>query len=318
MAALLTIIEAGLQTTVQAAPRLGYRHRGVPWAGPADDLSFAIANHLVGNAPGEAGLEITMGGFVAGFEADAVFALTGAPGEATLNGEAVPHHQTHTAHAGDVLKLAPPKIGMRSYLAFGGRLAADEILGSMATYLPAGLGGFSGRALAAGDVLHLANGSDSFAQRETPRALRPYIDHHWTARCLFGPEADLLTPADRAALQQHPFTIGRRGNRMGVALEGHVFRPQSAGTMRSSPVFPGTIQCPEGGVPFLLMADAQTTGGYPRIAQVIRADRHRLGQMRPGDTLSLAMVEPEFGQGAMRTKAEAVALWMSETLEAVD
>ena len=142
----LTILKPGLQTTLQGSPRTGYRHMGVPWAGPADPLSLALANRLVGAPPEATALEITLGGLLLRFDADTAFALTGAPAPAILSGEPVNLHETIRAHAGDVLELAMPSVGMRTYLALAGTLAATHVIGSPSTYLPAGLGGHEGRA----------------------------------------------------------------------------------------------------------------------------------------------------------------------------
>ena len=149
----LRILKPGLQTTVQACPRAGLRHLGVPASGAADPLSLALANRLVGNALLAPGIETTLTGVRLLFEDDGFAAITGAKAKARLNGERVKLHRTLAVAAGDELEIGPAKAGARNYLALAGGVAVDEVLGSASTYLPAGFGGFEGRALRSGDVI---------------------------------------------------------------------------------------------------------------------------------------------------------------------
>ena len=152
----LRILKPGLQTTVQAGPRTGQRHLGVPASGAADSLSLALANRLVGNAPLAPALETTLTGVTLRCEGSAFAAVTGARAKVRLNGERVKRHRTLVLAEGDELDVGPAKAGARNYVAFAGGIVADAVLGSASTYLPAGFGGFRGRALRAGDVLACA------------------------------------------------------------------------------------------------------------------------------------------------------------------
>ncbi len=281
------VLKPGLQTTVQAGPRAGQRHLGVPAAGAADPLSLALANRLVGNPLLAPGLETTLNGVSLRFEDDGFTALTGAKAKAWLNGERVKLHRTLAVAAGDELEIGGASLGARNYLAFAGGIAVEEVLGSASTYMPAGFGGLNGRALRRGDVI--VTGPAGYAPEllKTPKEFRPLASKSWALRACYGAEVDLLSKESRFDLFDTNFTVGHRADRMGLQLEGARFEVTSAGRLASAPVFPGTIQCPEDGVPFLLSIDAQTIGGYPRVAHVARVDRHLIGQLRPGDHVRL-------------------------------
>jgi biotin-dependent carboxylase-like uncharacterized protein len=281
------ILRPGLQTTVQAGPRAGLRHLGVPASGAADPLSLALANRLVGNPLAAPGVETTFTGVLIRFENDCFTAITGARAKAWLNGERVKLHRTIAVVAGDELEIGPAKAGARNYLAFTGGIAVDEILGSSSTYLPAGFGGFEGRALRSGDVLATAASAEVPEMLKTPKEFRPIAGKSWALRACHGAEIDLLSKESRFDLFDTNFSVGNRADRMGLQLEGARFEVTSGGRLASAPVFPGTIQCPEDGRPFLLSIDAQTIGGYPRVAHVARVDRHLIGQLRPGDHVRL-------------------------------
>lgn len=290
---MLRVIKPGLQTTLQGAPRTGTRHLGLPYAGPADPLSMALANRLVDNDLHETCAEITYGGFEARIEHDCTMAITGAHGAVFVSGRAVPAHTTLHLGADDTLTIAPPECGARAYLAVRSGFQAIDAFGATSTYLPAEFGGHDGRALRTGDVL-LANGaSRSDARLETPHHLRPTFSRAFALRACLSAEANLLSTADIDTLFGKGFSAGRQATRMGVSLTGHKLSPRSDGQMKSAPVFPGTIQCPPSGTPVVLLCDAQTTGGYPRLASIARCDRHLLGQIRPGDQVQLLKRSPD-------------------------
>lgn len=299
-------------TTIQARPRRGMRHLGVPDAGPADPLSFALANRLLGNDVFAAGLEITLVGPKLGFTASAWIALTGALVDAGLNGEPVAQHAAIRVEAGDELDIGAARAGARAYLAVAGGIAAAEVLGSASTYLPAGLGGLDGRALEAGDRLFIASSATMAGPAETPGDYRPPTSSAWAVRVCSAAENDLLAPAVRDLLFDTNWVIGKRSDRMGIRLEGETLAVRSDGRMPSSAVFPGTVQCPENGVPYLLSVDAQTTGGYPRILQVARLDRHVLGQLKVGDHLRFLPRAPEEAIADLRAKHDFWRRWLPD------
>jgi biotin-dependent carboxylase-like uncharacterized protein len=281
------ILKPGLQTTVQGGPRAGKRHLGVPASGAADSLSLSLANRLVGNPLLAPALETTLTGVSLRIEGGVFVAITGAKAKAWVNGERVKLHRTLALSEGDELEIGPSKAGARNYVAFAGGIAVDEVLGSASTYLPAGFGGYEGRALRSGDVLATVPFDEVPEMLKTPKQFRPPASKTWALRACHGAEIDMLNKESRFDLFDTNFSVGNRADRMGLQLEGATFAVRSGGRLTSAPVFPGTIQCPEDGTPFLLSVDAQTIGGYPRVAQVARADRHIIGQLRPGDHVRL-------------------------------
>ena len=306
----LAILKAGLQTSIQAAPRRGLRHLGIPAAGPADPLSQALANRLVGNTLLAPALEVTLVGPRIRFEQSAAFAITGAKANVQLSDRPVEFHQTLVAHPGDELSVASVETGARLYIAVAGGLAADHVLGSASTYMPAALGGYAGRALQDGDVINLQCPEVDLPTISTPSEFQPPITDHWMLRACRSAETHLLADGQRSKLFESSWTIGRRADRMGLQLDGRQLIVHSSGRMSSAAVFPGTIQCPEDGKPYLLCVDAQTIGGYPRVAQVTRADRHLLGQMRPGDRLQLLPRQPVDAISELRAKHDYWRKWL--------
>ena len=302
----IRILRAGLQTTIQASPRRGLRHMGVPQSGPADPLSMALANHLVGNPLLAPALEATFTGVDLEFETESWFAISGAGSEARLSGRAIDFFVTQHAEAGEVLRIGAAAAGARVYIAVDGGFAGEEVLGSESTYLPAAFGGHEGRALEDGDQVPTLPTGGHLPEIVTPPEFRPPVSDSWAIRACHGGDVDHLDAASRATLFDTNFIVGNRADRMGLQLEGAALEVSSGGRLPSSPVFPGCIQCPEDGTPFLLSVDAQTTGGYPRVAQVCRADRHLLGQLHPGSHVRLLERTP--GE-ARRELVEKIDYW---------
>ena len=304
----LRVIQAGVQTTVQAGPRTGMRHLGVPACGAADPLSLALANHLVGNALIAPALEVTLSDAVFRFESPANFALTGAVAVAKLNGSAVAFHETQSAGAGDTLEIASFELGARVYLAVCGGFIVDEVLASTSTYLPAAFGGYQGRALQKNELLKFDIVTTAMMKIQTPDEFRIPIGRSWALRACASGETSLLENAD--SVFDSSFVVGMRADRMGIELQGSAVEVNTDGRMPSEPVFPGTIQCPNAEQLFLLSVDAQTTGGYPRVAQVIRADRHLLGQIRPKDRVRLLLRDEQSAVEDLKAKLKYWNNWL--------
>ncbi len=299
----LHILKPGLQTTIQGAPRRGFRHLGIPAAGPADPLSLALANRLLGNPLFATGLEVTLSGLTFGADAKTTIAVTGAETDVTLNGEARPMHETLRVRPGDEIVIGGAKSGARSYVAVHKGLPTEAVLGSTSTYLPAGLGGFLGRALETGDELDCLQ-TDFTGVARTPDRHRPAGD---TGVALRACPIDHDPGGPLFDIQWH---VSARADRMGIQLEGDAIAVKDTGRLPSVPVFPGCVQCPPDGVPFLLSIDAQTTGGYARLAQVIRADRHTIGQLRAGDSLRFLPRTPAEALAELRQKIDYWSEWL--------
>lgn len=306
----ITVVKAGLQTTVQSRPRAGLRHQGVPGGGAADPLSLALANRLVGNPWDAPALEVTLMGPTLRFDSDCVLAMTGAQCDATLGGRQIARHETVFARAGDELRIGAAQVDVRMYIACAGGIEADNVLGSASTNLQAGFGGYAGRALRAGDVLRFTGGDADLLQ--TPPEYRLPPSSSRALRTCVAAEAEWLDEASLGALFDTNWVIDRRADRMGLRLTGPALRVASAGRMPSAAVFPGTIQCPEDGAPYILSVDAGTVGGYPRIAQVARLDRHALGQLRPGDHVRLLRREHDEAVQELRDKVAYWSEWLPD------
>jgi antagonist of KipI len=316
----VSVIRPGLLTTVQDLGRPGYQHAGVPLGGALDAPALRLANLLVSNALGEAGLEITLAGPTLRFEAPHLLALTGADLSATLDGQPAPLYRPVAVQAGTVLAFGAVRAGCRAYLALAGGLGLPPVLGSCATLVRARLGGLHGRALLAGDALpapgpsglgaalraRLALGfhgsSHAAASWLAARELRPALTTAPVLRALLGPEYAEFAPESRQAFWQQPFTVTPAADRMGYRLAGPPLVRQGGAELLSSAVAPGTVQVPPGGQPIVLLADCQTTGGYPRLAHVITADLALLAQAQPGTPLRFQEV----------SQAEAHALYLAQ------
>lgn len=304
------VLKPGLQTTVQAAPRTGWRHLGVPSSGAADPLSLALANRLVGNRLLAPALEVSLVGPHLGFDTRVQFALAGAPADARLNDEPVAYYRTVVAAEGDVLRVGNVQRGSRVYIAFAGGVRGDVLFGSTSTYLPARFGGFRGRALRSDDVIELAEPAAQVDECVTPDVFRPPVSGQWALRACRWDGAAAVPALQQERLYSERWVVGRRADRMGLELTGATLDIDSNGRLPSAPVFPGTVQCPEGGMPFLLSVDAQTTGGYARVAQVARVDRHLLGQLRPGDHVAFLPRTPDEANAELRAKHDAWREWL--------
>ncbi len=308
----IEVLAPGLQTTIQAGARVGMRHLGVPASGAADPLSLALANRLLGNDLLAPALEVTLVGPTLRFNVATAIALSGGVAQVTLGGEPIEFHSTIIVNQGDELTIAAVEIGARVYVAFAGGLQAQEMLGSCSTYMAAGFGGYEGRALVEGDVLQLQKQNTNIDVAHTPEEFRLPIKSTWALRICRSAESDLLQDEQLGELTNTNWIIGRRADRMGMQLDGPMISVSSDGRMPSAPVFPGTIQCPGNGSPFMLSVDAGTTGGYPRIAQVARADRHLLGQLRPGDHVRFLPRQPQEAIDGLHAKHDYWREWLPD------
>ncbi|MBU0926828.1 MAG: 5-oxoprolinase subunit PxpB, partial [Spirochaetes bacterium] len=299
-----SVLAPGPQTTVQDSGRFGYESLGVPRSGAMDAHALALANILVGNGPGVAGLECAFGGLELRFESPAAFAVTGARLPVALNGAPAAPYETLYAEAGDVLSLGIATAGLRAYVAFAGGLGLEPVMGSQSTYARGGFGGLDGRALRAGDVVPLASGGEARPPlRRLPEAARPAMARSAPLRAVPLYEADRFEPGALAAFEAGRYRVSPSSDRMGVRLEGPRLAHVRGADIVSSPVLPGTVQVPGDGLPIALAADGQTMGGYARIAIVASVDLGLLGQAGPGDELSFSLVSPETAAELLRERA---------------
>ena len=312
----LTIVNPGLQTTLQGKPFLGHRHIGMPAAGAADCLSLALANRLVGKPADALAIEITLDMMSFQVDQPCNAALTGAASALRVNGKSADLQQQLPLNAGDIIEIDPARTGCRSYLSIDKIFDIPAVLGGQSTYLQAGIGGLGGRQLKAGDQLDwkdLDKSDKNTLQPSvpiTPPHTAPFKSNNFILRVTIGPEFHLLASEAKHLLFEKKRGAGQRSSRMGIEMIGEALDTEDANSLPSAPVFPGTVQCPPNGQPFLLGPDAQTTGGYPRIAQVIRADRHLIGQLRPGAHIQFVKTTAERAAEIYREKLTLLAPWL--------
>ncbi|MBK4724811.1 5-oxoprolinase subunit PxpC [Pantoea agglomerans] len=278
---MLKIIRAGMSTSIQDGGRVGWRKYGISLGGVLDHPAMQTANMLVGNPRDSAVLEITLGQFCAEFQRDGWIALAGAGCHAELDGKAVWTGWRTEVKKGQRLTLSLPLRGMRSYLAVSGGYRVDERLGSDSTDLKAGFGGFAGRKLEDGDILLLGEPTRQFHQ---PAGVRQLL---WgnRVRAMPGPEYHEFSEDSQEAFWRTAWQLNPQSNRMGYRLQGRKLQRDATRDLLSHGLVPGVVQVPPNGQPIVLMADAQTTGGYPRIACVIEADLYHLAQLRLGEPI---------------------------------
>jgi antagonist of KipI len=287
----IQVIAPGLFTTVQDLGREGFGPMGVSPSGAADAVSLRMGNRLVGNAEGAAGLEMTLLGGTFEFPDGAVLALTGSDFGATLDGKPVELWTALEAKPGQTLKLGPTQTGARCYLCVRGGIEVKAFLGSASTHILSGLGGFEGRALRKGDVMKIGAASGSARKRRVSARALKEMQPRKVLHVTPGPQEDWFPEASRRVFYESTYRVAEETNRMGIRLQGASVAKAAEGELTSEGVSLGAVQVPEGGLPIILFVEQQTTGGYPKIANVISADFHSLGQLRPRDEIRFERVE---------------------------
>ena len=283
------VLEPGMMTTVQDDGRWGLQHLGVPVSGAMDRQALALGNLLVGNEEGAAALEITLSGPRLAFAIDVLVALTGVNMGLQVDGRDAPAWTAILVRAGSVLSMAGPTgPGCRAWLCIAGGIDVPEVLGSRSTLLRSSLGGYEGRALHVGDCLHLPPLAQEARRLEgfsCPVALRPSTAVDIPVPVLPGPQADALTTAAREAFLDGLWTVGNSSDRMGYRLEGPDLTLAGNADIISEVVPEGAVEVTGSGLPIIMLADRQTTGGYAKPFIVASAALGWLAQCRPGDTV---------------------------------
>lgn len=282
MTGALLVVKPGLLTTVQDRGRYGHQASGVPVAGPMDMFSHRLANQLVGNDANAATLEITLLGPELIVDADTTMAIAGAHFEIACDDRAVGLNASFAVQKGQRIKFGRIVQGARAYLAVAGGMQTAPVLGSRATHLVSHMGGFHGRALAAGDRVPIANDPRPRPQRKSVGLTLP-TSGRALLRVMAGPQAGWFEADALKMIGGVSFRISPQSNRMGYRLQGPPLARSRDGELISEPLGIGAIQVPPAGEPILLMADRQTAGGYPKIGYVISADLPLAGQLAPGD-----------------------------------
>jgi antagonist of KipI len=279
------VLRPGLFDTIQDLGRPGYLHLGIPASGAMDTFSLRVANILVGNDPGEAALEVTLTGPQLEFCAEALIGIAGANLTAEINNSRIEMWCSVKVSKGDVLTFGRRSSGCRAYVAFQGGIEVPAVLGSKSTYLRGCLGGLRGRRLEAGDEFRLGTSRGAPRRRRLASTFRPVYSGLQLVRVIPGPQDDFFSPEDLAVFYACAYEVTAESDRMGYRLRGARLNHKGSPELVSDAVVAGAVQIPGEGNPIILMADRQTTGGYPKIGVVITPDLDYVSQLGPGDRL---------------------------------
>ena len=313
---LCKVTKPGFSTMVQDLGRFGFQRYGVPFSGAMDSYAFTAANLLVDDRPSEACLEITMLGPELEFLNEAQIAIAGADFSPLVNGEETRCWYTLQVRRGDVLSFGPPKGGCRAYLAVRGGINVPTILGSKSTYLRGGFGGFHGRQLKAGDALETLGPIVPLPSGFTlPQELIPEHKDELTVEVVLGPQTEYFTERGLETFLSNVYKVTTESDRMGYRLEGAEVEQRGSMDIVSDAIPVGAVQVPRNGKPIILMRDAQTTGGYPKIAVVTSPDVSRLGQAKPNDRIRFSKVSPSMAREKLLEYQKTLSLLKGRLLE---
>ncbi len=304
----LKIVKAGIADSVQDMGRFGFQHLGINPTGAMDLNAMQVANALVGNALNCAVIELSFPASVILFQQSACIALSGADFSATVEGKIIPINKSFLLPAGTELKFSKGKFGSRCYLAVRGGFDLPKWLASSSTHIKAGVGGRTGRALKRHDELNF-NGGKLNANNIVIMPWSVNVSEFYEGdqlRCIPGNEFDWLQKNSQQLFTKEKFSVTLQSDRMGYHLKGSALKLTKKRELLSTAVTFGTVQLLPNGSLIILMADHQTTGGYPRIAHMISADRSRIAQCGPHDKISFQFVGLE--------EAEQLALSQKQSL----
>ncbi|RLQ90972.1 biotin-dependent carboxyltransferase family protein [Planomicrobium sp. Y74] len=306
---MLTIHKSGMQTTVQDFGRTGFQKYGVVASGAMDPYALRIANLLVGNEENAAALEITLMGPSIHFDEDHVISICGGNLTPQLDSKVVGCWRAIPVAKGQTLTFGKPRSGSRCYVAVAGGIDVPAVMGSRSTYARAELGGYEGRALDSGD--QLAIGEASAAQKSAAHngswfVPSPSYSPNPVIRITKGRQFELFSEQSRKHFLSETFSVNSQSDRMGYRLDGPRLALTEAQEMISEAVVFGSIQVPADGNPIILMADRQTAGGYPKIAEVITVDLPLISQLKPGDRLRFKEVSVEEAQHLLKLQEKKI------------
>lgn len=303
----LEILVPGPLSTVQDLGRYGLQHLGFSPTGAADAYAVEVGNRLLGNDPGAASIEMTLGNAVVRFGTETAFVLTGADADATLDGNPIDGWHAYTAPPAGVLSVGQARNGVRVYLCVDGGIDVDPAYGSRSTDLVAGIGGYKGRALQPSDLLPLGLPAGATSGRLLHAAWRPPPGPWHVIRTMPGPHHLAFTEPSLRRFFTLPYRVTPRADRTGLFLDGSRLSHLAGHDVLSEGVTAGSIQVTGSGQPLVLLAEHRSVGGYTRIGTVISVDLPRLGQARPGDHILFVPVGHAAAQAAYRAWREMCA-----------
>ena len=282
------IIHPGVLTTYQDLGRHGFRRFGIPLSGAMDALALRAANLLVGNQETEVGLEVTLMGLKMAALSPMLIAATGGDLNLAINSEYQPPWKNHRLKPGDILHFRRRKSGLRAYLAVRGGFKAPAFMGSASVFQR----GLMGNPLCEGEPLEIGAAEQrSIAEFEIPQDHLPNLPHQNILRVIMGPQEERFTEEGILRFLNGSYRIKSQSDRMAYRLEGPKISHRGKADIISEPLMPGAIQVPNDGAPIILMVDGQVTGGYAKIANVIRADIPALAQKIPGEEIQFEVVD---------------------------
>jgi len=317
----ITILKPGIASSIQDLGRWGHQQFGIPISGAMDELAARLANILCGNDEHESIIEITLHGTEIMFNEAACISLTGSGSIIYLNDIEIQYNRLIKLDASSILKFKPAPSGCRSYLAIQGGLDVKKEMDSTSTFAPSGIGGTNGQNLKTGDIISLTRKKSSHKKADEINitkngfAVSTWIgvdlkEHHHNGiiriNICAGPEWDLFNEQSRSIFLNSEYSISLKANRMGIQLEGPRLELTEKKEMVSTPVTKGIIQVTNEGLPIILMADAQTTGGYPRISRVCSTDISVLAQCRPTDKIFFNLISEEESINKMNEKKKSL------------
>ena len=283
----LTVLKPGFQETLQDLGRTGFTHLGISPAGTADSFSFRLGNLLVGNDENDAGLEMTLVGGTYRFNQSVLAVLTGSRFSATLDGTEFPFFKAVHVKKGQELDIGPSQEGARCILTVKGGFHVPQVLGSKSTHLMTRLGGYEGRALEQGDQINFGDPSKSRGPEKLEKIIEP---DRSVLRVTKGLQYGQFESKIRDVFFREKFIVSQRSNRMGLRTEGPKIKAGITDEILTEGLPIGAVQVPGNGHPIISFVDHQTTGGYPKIVNVIAADLCKVGQLKPGDKFKFQLV----------------------------
>ena len=296
----IRILNPGLQTTIQDLGRNGYSHYGVSSSGAADDLSFRLGNLIVGNKENLAAIEMTLLGGDYKFDIDANISLTGSKFDAKIEGESLHFYKNIPIQSGQVLSIGQSLQGSRCYLAVRGGIDINDVLSAKTTHLTSKIGGVDGRSLKKDDVLIIGKEQKLL----NPININEMLDINMSKLLIIkGLQSNYISKSTWKIFLNQEYIVSNLSNRMGIRLEGNSLKLDNENEIITEGVPLGAIQLPSNGYPIISFVEHQTTGGYPKIANVISSELHKVGQLKPGDKFQFELVSLEEAE-ALRHERE--------------